>query len=264
MVTTDREYVYNEPNYPWVDQSASNVDTKGNPRKGPSYLRRFADGKEGGPNGFTIKIPNGFQNEAHFHTECQFQAVLDGSMEFPNHPVEAIGVHYTDANTAYGPFASTGDTILATLRPRKASPSLHMIYKENRRVRKPYGRERMGEAKGVAWEDLKNMAGARRKVIFGADGGPSAQLVEYAPGSRVQLPAAPYGEWQIVVKGSAVIDKEDLRPYSMCYVVGEEQPSPFIAGSEGVTWLLLTFDQAAQQSGTYPDANSPDLVKKSG
>ena len=47
MVTTLGEYVFNEPTNPWVDQTAGNIDTKGVPRKGPSYIRNFADGKEG-------------------------------------------------------------------------------------------------------------------------------------------------------------------------------------------------------------------------
>ena len=262
MVITVREYIYNEPTFPWVDQSATNWDTKGVLRQGPSYIRRFADGKEGRPQGFTIKLPEGYQNEAHFHTECQFQADLEGLMDFPNHPVEPIGVHYTDANTAYAPFICETDCIVATLRPRHGSGSLHMVHTENRKVRNPYGRELLGGAAGVPWEDLKDIPGGRRKVIFGADGGPSAQLLEYAPGTKVQLAPALYGEWEIVVKGSAVIGDQDLRPYSHRYLVGPDQPSPFVAGPEGVTWLLLTFDEAAQESGAYPDASSPDLNKK--
>ena len=257
MVTTLGEYVYNEPTYPWVDQTAGNIDTKGVPRKGPSYIRKFADGREGQPEGFTVKLPEGCDSEAHFHTECQFQVALEGTVEFPNHPVDAIGVHYTDANTAYGGFICRTDFYLATLRPRKASGSLHMIHKENRAVRNPYGRELMGEAKSVYWEELKDIPGAQRKVIFGGEQGPAARLFEYPPGTEVQLPSASHGEWHIVVRGSARIGGEELKPYSMRYITGPEQPSPLLAGPEGVTWLLLTFDGEAEKSGAWPAGQTP-------
>ncbi len=253
MATGVREYVYNEPSYPWKDQ-VDLYDTKGNPRKGGSYVRRFADGKGGGPDGITLQLPEGFSSEAHFHTECQFQVALEGTVEFPRHPIEGIGVHYTDANTAYGPFICKSLVYMATLRPRKASKALHMAHTENRKFRNPYGREIVGEAKMAAWEDVNDVPGARRKVIFGAQGGPAARLLECVPGARIQLPDAPYGEWQIVVKGSAVSGNEDFKPYAMRYVVGH--PSSFIAGPEGVTWLLLTFDEAALKSGAQPEATS--------
>ena len=261
MSTTVREFIYDEPSVPWVDQSIQ-YDTKGNLMKAPSFIRKLDDGLEGRPQGSSIRLPEGFLSESHFHTEAQFLVALEGSMEFPNHPVDAIGVHYTDASTAYGDFVCKTDFRLATLRPRKGSTSLHMVFPENRKVRDPYGREIMGNEKEVPWEDLKDVPGARRKVIFEGQG-PAAQLLEYAPNTRVQLPPAPYGEWQIVVKGSARIGDQEIKPYSMRYIVGPGQPSPFIAGSEGATWLLLTFDQAAEKSGAYPES-SPDLVKSGG
>jgi hypothetical protein len=261
MTTSSRGFVYDEPSYPLIEQS-SNFDTKGNLMKGPAYNKKFADGKEGRPNGFTFLLPEGFQSEAHFHTECQFQVALDGEMEFPNHPISAIGVHYTDANTAYGPFVCKTKCYGATLRPRRTSTSLRMAYKENRKVRNPYGREFVGVAEAVPWEDLSGDPGARRKVIFGGDGGPAAHLYQYAPGVKVDLPPAPHGQWQILVGGGARIGADDLKPYSMRYIVGTDQPSAFIAGLQGVTWLFLTYDEAADKSGTFPDASSPDLIQK--
>ena len=252
MVTTIGEYIYNEPTFPWVDQTAGNKDTNGIPRKGPSYIRKFADGREGRPEDFTVRLPEGCDSEAHFHTECQYQVALEGTVEFPNHPVESIGVHYTDANTAYGGFICKTDFYLATLRPRKASGSLHMIRTENRKVRNPYGREILGEANSVSWTELEGIPGAQRKVIFGGEQGPAARLLEYPSGINVHLPIAPYGEWQIVVKGSAIIAGQELKPYSMRYITGPELSSPFVAGPEGVTWLLLAFDEEAEKSGAWP------------
>ena len=246
-MTTVKEYVFDAEKAPWVQQYPK--DNKGNVRKG-SNNKTMAEGLDGGPEGFIGIMYRGLVAEPHYHNEAQFQVGLEGSADLPSHHMEAIAVHYTDANTPYGPLVF-GDCMVAVLRPRRGSTSMYMRLPENRPFRNPYGRELVGQAKDLPWEDLPGSLATRQKILF-AGSGPAARLLEYTPYAQVQLESAPHGEWQILIAGSARVGTEELKPYSMRYIAGEERPSPFMAGPEGATWLLLTFDEAADKSGVLP------------
>ena len=245
------EYVLDADKAPWVQQWPKDGD--GNVFKG-SNNKNMAEGLDGGPEGFIGVMHKGLGTEAHYHNEAQFQVGLEGGMDTPGHHMEALAVHYTDPNTAYGPLVFGGCTV-AVLRPRKTSRSMFMSIRENRPFRDAFGRELVGAAKDTEWEELSGGPALRRKVLFAGEG-PAAQLFEYAPNSQVQLEVAPHGEWQILTAGSARIGDEEIRPYSMRYITGTDAPSPMIAGPQGATWLLLTFDEAADRSGSLPDGVS--------
>ena len=218
-----------------------------------SFKKLLSDGLEGRPEAFLTTIPEGFKNRAHFHSEAQFQVVLEGNVTFPAHALKAIAVHYSDAYTAYGPFVGESPFKYAVLRPRKCLGKGHMDNPEERNGRDPRGREFFGQAKDVPWSTLTDeLAGMRRKVLFGREdqGGPQAQLWECASGTAVQRNAAPFGEYQILITGSARLRNHEVMPYSMHYAVGDDAPTPLAAGPEGATWLLLTFDQEATKRST--------------
>ena len=250
-MATRKEYVFDTEKAPWVQQWPK--DTDGNVFKG-SNNKTMAEGLDGGPEGFIGIMHKGLETEAHYHNEAQFQVGLEGSLDSPGHHMEALAVHYTDPNTAYGPLVFGGCTV-AVLRPRRTSRSIYMSMRENRAFRDPHGRELVGTSIDVEWEELSDGTAFRRKVLFEGDG-PAARLFEYAPNSQVQLETAPHGEWQILTAGSARIGDEEIKPYSMRYITGAEAPSSMTVGPDGATWLLLTFDEAADKSGSLPEGVS--------
>ena len=210
------------------------------------WVRKLSDGSGGSPQALVATGPGQRKTEAHFHDVAQFQVVLEGKLTFVGHPLEAIAVHYTDAHTPYGFFVADSQAKFATLRPRKGG-IVWMYDAEKRNLRDPHGRELTGQSGEASWEAVSGMAGMRRKVLIGKDSepGPRAQIWQCPADAVIEPRSAPFGEYQILLEGSSWSGPEQVTPYSMRFVVGDEPPSPFKAGPQGATWLLLTFDQAA-------------------
>ena len=239
------EYLLDEPALEWKEE---NPDRKGH------LSKKLAKGLDGGPSAHVGRPIEGETAPPHFHDVAQFQISLEGSITFPGHPLESIGVYYTDPYTAYGPFVTGPDHFRAVLRPGSSGHSLEkgivwMSDREGRKLRNPRGREYYGQEKDAQWEELMgSLAGIRQKVLFGKDDeeGPKAWIWECPPNVVLPLDVAIFGEYQIIVKGSARWDDRELKPYSMRYVVGNESPTQITAGPDGATWLILKYDQQAE------------------
>ena len=235
-----QEYVLDEPATEWADHSEGK--------------RKELDGGPGGGPYANISLPaEGRVTPAHFHDVAQFQVCLGGTVTFPDHPLEPIGVYYTDAYMAYGPFVVGPNHVRGLFRPGKSGHSVKgglvwMTDLEGRKARNPHGREFYGLSKDVEWEELTGeFAGLRRKNLFGRDEeGPSAQLLAYPASDSLRRDAARFGEYHVLVEGSARLEHGETKPRFMRFVVGDESPAPIASGPEGATWLILTFDQAAE------------------
>ena len=235
-----QEYLLDEAPLEWVES-------------GGASQKLLADGLNGAPQAHVDLADEGFGADAHFHDVAQFFLTLEGTMTFSGHLLEAISVYYSDPYTAYGPFVTGPRNKMAVLRPAKSGHSLKggiiwMSDREGRKLRNPYGREFYGQAHKVPWQDLTgDLAGIRRKLLFGQDDdtGPSAEILECPPNMVLQREAPPFGEYQILVEGSALLMDREIKPHSMRYLVGDEPPTQLASRPEGATWLILTYDQAA-------------------
>ena len=162
-----QQFVLNEEARQWEAQV---VQDPRETAKG-SFKKLLSNGLEGRPEAFLVTIPEGHKNRPHYHSEAQFQVVLEGSISFPEHRLEAIAVHYSDAYTAYGPFVPTSQFKFAVVRPRKCLIKGNMDDPVERKRRDPRGPELFGQAKDVPWETLMGeLTGVRRKVLFGRGG----------------------------------------------------------------------------------------------
>lgn len=66
----------------------------------------------------TVEAPPGDVIDAHYHDVDQFQIILAGSGTIAGEPVSRGTVHYTDANTPYGPIVAGPEGITyAVVRP---------------------------------------------------------------------------------------------------------------------------------------------------
>lgn len=240
-----QEYVLDEPTEEWLENPLPEPTPKG----GFSLNKTLSEGLNGRPQAYLQTLPEAYKNRAHFHDEAQFQVVLEGNVEFPGHRLEAIAVHYSDPNTAYGPFVAGPGFKFAVLRPRLAKGKGYMDDPKTRDGRNPYGREIFGISSEHHWRKSDDLpATVQSKVLFGGEGkeGPAAQLWNCSPNSPMPGRAAPFGEYQILVEGSGQVEGKNVKPHFMRYTVGDTPPAPVTAGPEGATWLILTFDQAAR------------------
>lgn len=238
-----REYVLDEPNVAWKAEG-----------KAGYVMKRLSNDKHG-PDAHVGLAKEAQQSTAHFHDVAQFQVALQGSITISNRSIEAIGVYYSDPYTPYGHLTMSPGHYRAVLRPGHAGHSLprgqiQMSDREGRKLRNPHGREFFGLEKDASWEVAAGAsAGIRRKALFGSHGmqsAPKAELWECPPGVTLQRDPAPFGEYDVLVKGSARSSESELTPYCMRYHAGHAPPSALICGPEGALWLILVFDAAAE------------------
>ena len=240
-----KEFFLDEPAISYAEYPSKN--------KG-SYMKLMADGLEGRPQAHVGFADPREVIEAHFHDADQFQVVLEGDVTFVNdHHLKPIAVHYTDTNTPYGPFTMGENVKLAVLRPHKAGITW-MTDREGRKNRNPHGRELYGEygrqlfgqSDDTPWEDLTGaLSGIRRKVLFGGDEGPNAQIWQCPANMVVARKPAPIGEYQVLIEGSGLAADKQMIPYSTRYLAGDGPAAPLISTSEGTTWLFLAFGLAS-------------------
>jgi hypothetical protein len=69
------------------------------------------------------------------------------------------------------------------------------------------------------------------------------------PGDRLDLAPATFGRYEVVLEGSLRVDGELVAPPGLRFVRGDDPPDPVVAGPDGVTLALLSFDQDALEGG---------------
>lgn len=105
----------------WADIPVQYVDDWDDSRASPGRAGRFID-RNDGPYAVLVKLEPNTILEEHFHTENQWQVILEGSCEMYGEKLTPFAVHYTEANTAYGPIAA-GDEGLTFMTLREEHPT---------------------------------------------------------------------------------------------------------------------------------------------
>lgn len=208
------------------------------------------DGGDGAPEALRFRFQDSPSVYAHMHLTAQFQLLLHGAMDFPRgvKHLEGIAIHYTDHNMPYGPFAVSGGHEMLVLHP-KAGGIIPMSNHDARRHINLRGRLYATEAGAWDWQAVPELPGARAKAIMPEGFGPSAWLVQLPPGATLPMEPAPFGRYEVVIGGSARLGTQDLLVPGLRYVCGSDTPAPIVAGDEGATLALLSFDQDALHGG---------------
>ena len=211
-------------------------------------VRILLDGLDGGPEATHSHQP-GSKVRPHYHLGAQFQLVVRGKAVYPTFTVKAIGVHYTDHNTPYGPFETSEDYQMFVLHAKPAG-QLYMDRPENRAEANHAGREIARSASEAAWTGmgLLGLMGLKEKVLIAEPTGLRAEVIEAPAGGKVSFGAAEYGRYEIVVEGSAVAGETILTPYNLRYSEGTEPAPAMEAGPDGLTLVMLQFDEDASKS----------------
>jgi hypothetical protein len=151
------------------------------------------EGTDGSANIALKRQPAGFVVDAHYHTQPQFQVVLDGKVTFSDHgELPAIGVHYTDARHPYGPFTVGPEMLMLIVRPRRAGIIQLAHPRAPEGIRD--GRELVGRAPRPHALDV-----AGRVRIAGSEDSVHADLITVPAGDSVALRAVPRRTCHVVV-----------------------------------------------------------------
>jgi hypothetical protein len=210
-----------------------------------SYEYRVClEGGEDGPEAMQVRLP-GMDVPPHFHHASQFQLLLKGSMQFSDRKMESLSVHYTDHDVPYGPFKPDSDHSMLILhaKPGGYSP---MSDKEARKLINSRGRELEGCAREAKSEPLPG--GGSSKTLLSNDAGVSVQLIECPAGASFAGKPAVYGQYQLVLSGSVTVDGKRLGPDALRFVQGDKSEAALVAGPEGATFIVLTYDSDASKA----------------
>jgi hypothetical protein len=238
------KYIIEPAEIPWRRGQVGDVTFK---------CQILLDGADGGPEAMRFRFDACPAVFAHMHLTAQFQLLLHGRMDFPKSTMKlrAPAVHYTDHNFPYGPFAVGDEHDMLVLHPRQGG-LITMADREARREINLRGRHFYGVAANAEWNYLKEF-GARSKLLIPPESGPYAVMIEYPPLTRVNLPKAIDGRYEVVLVGSVSISGRILQPPGFRYVHSEETVAPLETGADGATLMLLGFDQDAYEGGLTGD-----------
>jgi hypothetical protein len=214
-------------------------------RETPGFaLKRLGDGLDGRPYATIAVQPEGYENPAHFHGEAQFEVLLEGSVDFPQHPLKRIAIHYSDANSPYGPFLIGHDFKHVVVRKR-ATDQVYMSDREGRKRRNPYGRELFAQVQDHLWESYEGTQGTLRQALIDSSDrtSPFAQIFRCDAHAKLAFAPPTHGAFHIVVAGSVELGGEVLALHSMRYVQGDEAPTPLVAGEQGASIVEVGFGE---------------------
>ena len=243
-----KEYIVDPAPIPWCRGQRGGITFK---------CQVLLNGADRGPEALHFRFDDCPSIFAHMHLTSQFQLLLHGRMDFPKSAMKlrGIAVHYTDHNFPYGPFAVAGGHDMLVLHPRQGG-LITMADRNARRQINLKGRHLHGAAADTQWTLLPEFDGARSKLLIPPASGPCAVMIECQPGTRVNMPSARDGRYEVVLAGSASLSGRALSPPGFRYVHDNKSVAPVEAGPDGATLMLLAFDEDARAGGLTGDGLS--------
>ena len=235
------EYIVDPNAIPWREGQVAGITFK---------CQVLLSGADGGPEALRFRFDPCPSVFAHMHLTSQFQLLLNGRMDFPKSTMKLRGtaVHYTDHNFPYGPFAVADSHDMLVLHPKRGG-LISMADRDARRQINLKGRHLYGAAVDSEWTSIPEFAGMRCKQLIPPASGPYALMLDCLPQTLLSLPNAPYGRYEVVLDGSALIEGRRLIPPSFRYVRNDSAVTPIETGSDGGILMLLAFDRDACEGG---------------
>jgi hypothetical protein len=212
----------------------------------------YIEGKDK-PQAFLVTSPSNSVVRPHFHPVDQFQLIFGGhSVSYGRTPIRDghVLVHYTDANTPYGPYGvCEGVLEFFTLRPRFDDVIHYMP--EGRNAPRP-GRVHRNIHLGVNLQG--DSGGPGTHTIFdSADDSAAAYRVCAEPGELLRLPSTAWsaGCYLCVLNGAVVYEGIPYGPRSLAWLP-PGPPAPVLRAAEGsgVDLLYLRFPAPCTQVST--------------
>lgn len=239
------EYIVEPAAIPWRNGQVAGISFK---------CQILLSGADGGPEALRFRFDDCPAIFAHMHLTSQFQLLLQGRMDFPKLTMKLRGIaaHYTDHNFPYGPFAVAGGHDMLVLHPRRGG-LISMADRDARRQINLKARHLYGTAADIQWTLLPEFKEARSKPLIPPTSGPYAVMIECPPRTVLNLPSAPYGRYEVVLAGSALVSGSPLFPPGLRYVHDDNEAAPVGAGPDGAVLMLLAFDQDAREGGLAGD-----------
>jgi hypothetical protein len=234
-------YIVDAAHAPWKRSTSEGVSFE---------CQVLLSGEDGGPEAMRFRFDDCPSVYAHMHLTSQFQLLLHGCMDFPRgvKHLEAPAIHYTDHNMPYGPFAVSGGHEMLVLHPR-AGGIISMAKVEARRQINLTGRLFAALAADSDWHPFPDLENAMFKLLMPPGFGPAAVVAQVPAHAALAMPPAPFGRYEVVLDGSAIMGGQEIGPPGFRYVRGEQAAEPLMSGAAGASVAFLTFDRDALEGG---------------
>lgn len=236
-----KEYVVDPAQVPWKPSETEGLTFN---------CQVLLSGDDGGPEALRFRFDPTPAVYAHMHLTSQFQLLISGGMDMPRGSMKLrpVSIHYTDHNTPYGPFSVEPGHDMLVLHP-KSGGLISMSHINARRKINLKARLLVAHLDDQQWCALPDQPGSRLQTLIPADMGPEALALELPPGAEMPTAPAEYGRYEVVLAGSIRCKGQMLGAPGFRYVQGSEAPEPLVAGPEGATIMLLSFDADAVEGG---------------
>ncbi|HEV7394066.1 MAG TPA: hypothetical protein VGO08_20680 [Burkholderiales bacterium] len=234
-------YIVDTANAPWKQSATEGITFA---------CQVLLSGEDGGPEALRFRFDDCPSVYAHMHLTSQFQLLLNGAMDFPRgvKHLEALGLHYTDHNMPYGPFAVSQGHDMLVLHPR-AGGIISMANADARRKINLRGRLFVSLASQTEWQPVPGAEHTAFKYLMPPDCGPAAVVVRAPAHAALTMPAAEFGRYEVVLEGSVMMGGQEIGPPGFRYVRGEKAAEALVTGDDGASVAFLTFDKDALEGG---------------
>lgn len=203
------------------------------------------------PHAVLLQFEPGRVSYAHYHGVDQFQVLIEGKGKMGHHDLAPYSVHFSRANTPYGPFISDADTGLtcfnlhANTEPDWRSHHLPQEADKLKQVpdRKPWQITSQAAfpaiQSGVATADTTLQAIPGIEDAYGLAG----YTLSMKPNAKAQAPdpAHGVGQYLAVLNGSVLHNDKELKAPALVFIYPNEGSYRVHAGPAGLEALVLNF-----------------------
>ena len=183
--------------------------------------------------------------QAHFHRVDQFQVFVGGSGRIGKRSADPVTVHFTKAQTPYGPLAAGPDGLsYIVVRAERDSGAEWMPEAADRRDRTtPRGHAVSTPLPPSTTGDLGTLTGSLAQFLIEPDdAGLAATLLRIPPGGATRSPNPSLGRGLVlVVTAGTVMADGALGPNSCIHVGVGDGPIAVTAGEQGAEVVALSF-----------------------
>jgi hypothetical protein len=206
----------------------------------------ISDPREQGPkpHAFLVSQEPGTTLAAHFHRVAQFQVVVGGSGVLGRHEIAPYTVHYSAAETGYGPIVAGPDGLsYLTLRQITKMGVWYLPVEASELSAGLRRRQATSSPRPPAGTGLAALAEVERHTLLPSEpAGLGAWLVRVPPGASVGLGDEPGRDrYYVVAAGCAEAACQQLPAMAVLWVSGGEAARAVTAGSAGAEIVVVQF-----------------------
>jgi hypothetical protein len=220
------------------------------PKRGPAwpllyYFGRHGDNAEG-PQAFHASREPHRETRAHFHHVDQFQIFFGAEdSTFQHRLTGPLLLHYSDADTLYGPFAS-GDHPFSFMTLRRNGSNFKGEMPKDRVEMSHSRRKRHFQCPIGDWleEPIPDEGSVRIESLADEYDDTLAAFKITAPPSAHFIgpdPDGTGGQYYVVITGRAVQGDIALPPFTVGWTNPHDVPPSFVTANEGLRMVVLQF-----------------------